>query len=424
MQSKLSIKLFFLFISLTLNVFAIDGKVRVFVKSNETIYTSQKVTVSVELLSDAFSITDAKITFPASQKYIVQAPQSASYLGSEEMNGTSWQMVHYEYEVYGLQSGQIKIPSVSISFTASMGYGQPKKEFTLQSDALHFDVKTLKGVKKDQFVLVTDSYSLVSEIKPEKKQLIIGDAVELSVTQKAHHVPDILLRPVHYTSNTFLRVYTKEPELKSGLKGKNDVSRIDRFTFVATEEGNVTLPAQEAVWWNSITQKIQVETIPEISFEILPDPQIAIDAKKAQRQQRLIYVSIILILLLTVYVVFASKVRDYLNKRKRMYVLSESGKFSTLLACIDENDTKTIYQHLYDWLMSIDPLLARGGFKSIEKIQPSFLESLRALETTLSSEQKSFDTIGFTAELKKLRETLLTEQQENKKGLPKEINPL
>jgi len=424
MQSKLSIKLFFLFISLTLNVFAIDGKVRVFVKSNETIYTSQKVTVSVELLSDAFSITDAKITFPASQKYIVQAPQSASYLGSEEMNGTSWQMVHYEYEVYGLQSGQIKIPSVSISFTASMGYGQPKKEFTLQSDALHFDVKTLKGVKKDQFVLVTDSYSLVSEIKPEKKQLIIGDAVELSVTQKAHHVPDILLRPVHYTSNTFLRVYTKEPELKSGLKGKNDVSRIDRFTFVATGEGNVTLTAQEAVWWNSITQKIQVETIPEISFEILPDPQIAIDAKKAQRQQRLIYVSIILILLLTVYVVFASKVRDYLNKRKRMYVLSESGKFSTLLACIDENDTKTIYQHLYDWLMSIDPLLARGGFKSIEKIQPSFLESLRALETTLSSEQKSFDTIGFTAELKKLRETLLTEQQENKKGLPKEINPL
>ena len=72
-----------------------------------------------------------------------------------------------------------------------MGYGQPKKEFDLKSDALSFDVKAPKDVKENQFVLVTDNYSLVSEMKPEKKQLIIGDAVELSVTQKAHDVPPL-----------------------------------------------------------------------------------------------------------------------------------------------------------------------------------------------------------------------------------------
>jgi hypothetical protein len=424
MPIKHIVKLFIFFFSLSVSLFAIEGRSKVYIKSSDTIYTSQKITVSVELLTDAFSITDAKITFPASQKYIVQAPQSASYLGSEEINGTDWQMVHYEYEVYALQSGQIDIPSVNISFTASMGYGQPKKEFNLESDAVHFDVKTLKGMKKDQFVLVTDSYTLVSKIKPEKKQLIVGDAVELSVIQEAHHVPDILLRPVHYTSNTFLRVYTKEPELKSGLKGKNDVSRIDRFTFVATGEGNATLPRQELVWWNSMTQKIQVETIPEIFFEILPDPQIAIDAKKAEQKQRLLYVSIILILLFILYVLFASKIRNYLNERKRIYVLSEPGKFSALLTCIDENDTKAIYQCLYDWLISIDPLLARVGFRGIEKIQPSFLASLRGLETTLSIEEKSFDRIDFINELKKLRVTLLKEQQEHKQGLPNKINPI
>ena len=423
MRNNTAVKLLVLFLSLSIALFAIEGKSKVYIKSNDTIYTSQKVTVSIELLTDAFSITDAKITFPASQKYIVQAPQSASYLGTEEINGSAWQMVHYEYEVYALQAGKIEIPSVSVSFTASMGYGQPKKEFILKSDGLYFDVKAPKGVQKDQFVLVTDNYTLVSEIKPEKKQLIIGDAIEVSVTQKAHAVPDILLRPLEYTSNTFLRVYSKEPELKSELKGKYDVSRVDRFTFVASGEGNVTIPAQETVWWNSVTQKVQVEMIPEISFEILPDPQIAIDAKKAEQKQRLLYVSVILIVLLIFYAMFSSKIRGYLKERKRMYELSEEGKFSVLLVCIEGNDTRGIYKHLYDWLMSIAPSLARGGFKSIEQVQPSFTESLRELEALLSDTGQIFDKTAFKQEVEKLREALLTEQKQTLSALAKFINP-
>ena len=120
MQNKHMVKLL-LFLSLSLDLFAIEGKIRVFITSQDVIYTSQKMTVAVELLSSAFSITDARITFPASDKYIVQAPQSASYLGQEEMGDESWQMVHYDYELYAMKAGRIEIPSVLVTFTASMG---------------------------------------------------------------------------------------------------------------------------------------------------------------------------------------------------------------------------------------------------------------------------------------------------------------
>ena len=79
-------KLLLLVFFLSLDLFAIDGKTKIYLKSDTDIYTSQKVTVAVELLSNAFSITDAKIIFPPSKKYIVQAPKSASYLGQEEIN--------------------------------------------------------------------------------------------------------------------------------------------------------------------------------------------------------------------------------------------------------------------------------------------------------------------------------------------------
>jgi len=423
MLSRKFIQLFLLLCLFSINIFAIDGKIRVFIKSKDTVYTSQKVTVSIELLSDAFSITDAKITFPPSNKYIVQAPQSAAYLDQDEIDGDDWQVAHYEYAVYALQAGKIEIPSVSVSFSASMGYGQPKKEFALKSDTLHFDVKAPAGIKNNQFVLVTDNYTLISERKPDKIQLIVGDAIELSITQKAHAVPDILLKPMDYKSNAMLRVYDKEPELKSGLKGKYDVSRTDRFTFVASGEGNVTIPSLETVWWNSKTKKVQVEKIPEMTFEILADPQIAIDAKKAQQKERLIYLAVTSFLLIMFYIIFASKVRGYVFERKRVYALSEEGRFKTLLErCHDSNATK-VYHTFYDWLEVADPKLFRKGFRGICEVHPALCIPLSGLEEAVVDSTWSSDKLNFIKELKKFRELLLLRQKDSVQGLIKNINP-
>jgi len=156
MLSRFVTMLLFLFLCSS-TLFAVDGKVKVYIKSNDVIYTSQKTTIAIELLSNALSITDVRIHFPSSDTYIVQAPKSAAYLGSKEVEGETWTMVHYEYEVYALRAGTIHIPSFPVSFTASMGYGQPKKEFELQSEALELHVKAPEGVKNNQFIFAINT---------------------------------------------------------------------------------------------------------------------------------------------------------------------------------------------------------------------------------------------------------------------------
>jgi len=404
-------------------LFAVDGRVKVFIVSQGDIYTSQKLTVSVELLSNAYSITDARIQFPSSSKYIVQAPKSAAYLGKEEIDGEDWTMVHYDYSVYALEAGTMVIPSFSVVFTASMGYGQPKKEFELQSERLTFTVKAPDGVKENQFVLVTDAYSLQTVIKPQRKKLIVGDAVEVSITQKANGVPDILFRPVQYVSNALLRVYEKEPRLQSALKGKYDVSREDSFTFVANTEGNVTLAAQQYLWWDTQSKKLKVETIPELMFEILPDPQIAIDAQNALKKQRVMYSMIALMVLILAYLLFAKKIKLYLLERKRRYCLSEAGHFEKLLKSCTAGDKRKIYHDLYAWLKSLSPDLARVGFRGIIEVQPSFEQLLLEFESGLSSDTYVLERDAFVVELKKLRKTLLSTHIAKVGELPRSINP-
>jgi len=400
------------------DLFAVQGNIKLFIKEHKTLYTSQKITVSVILMTDAFSISDARIDFPASPNYIVQEPKSAAFLNKEEIDGVDWQQVHYEYDVYALRAGKMEIPPMNISFAGSMGYGQEKKAFEFTSEVLSFQVEAPKGIKNNRFVLVTDKYTLESDHKPKKKTLIVGDAVELMVVQKAQGVPDILLTPIVYKNNSHLRVYDKEPLLKNALPGDMGVSRTDSFTFVATAEGNVTIPSQETIWWNSTTKKVHTEKIPAFSFEIISDPQIAIDAKKTAQKQLLIYVALIFLVLVIFYIIFAPKIRNYKEEHKRRYKQSEAGQFDQF---INSQDTPALYLNFYIWLEMIHPSLARSGFRGLIDAQASFENSLLDLESVLASQEKEFDKITFINEAKKLRSTLLTEQKQP--ALPLTINP-
>jgi hypothetical protein len=407
---------------LTVNLFAVEGKMRVKLQSHENVYTSQKVIISVELLTDAFSISDARITFPSSSKYIVNAPKSAAYIRTESINGTDWQVVHYEYEVYALMAGEIEVSSVKSTFSASMGYGQPKKEFALESKALHFSVLSPKGIKKDQFVLVTDKYSLTQKVEPQKSELIIGDAIEVEIIQKAHGVPDILLKPIHYKSTPLLRVYDKEPVLKNGLKGKFDVSRTDKFTFVATAEGNITIPAQSIWWFNAKTETVNEEKVEAFSFEIKPDPQIAMDTQKARKQTLLMRTGVIVLILLLLYYLSSPYVKRYLHERQSAYLLSEKGRFERLLKSVEEGDMAKIYRDFYTWINVLHPEMKVNTFKDIYIQYPEFKENFLRFESTLVS-PNDLDKVKCTSTLESLRKIFSEAYGEVSYTLEKKLNP-
>ena len=335
---------------------------------------------------------------------------------------TDWQVVHYEYEVYALKAGEIEIPSVSVTFSASMGYGQPKKEFELKSEALHFSVKSPMGIKKDQFVLVTDKYRVTQSVNPEKKELIIGDAVEIEVIQKAHGVPDLLLNPVVYKNTPELRVYGKEPLLQSGLKGDFDVSRTDKYTFVATVEGNVTIPEKRLVWWNSNTEKVVTDTIPARHFTIVVDPQIALDAKDAKEKTFIIYLGVIGFILLLLYHFLSPLIKEYRRKEALNFEVSEEGKYAKLQTSVKHADIPAMYTHFYDWLGTIVQYDTPQRIKDVYEQYPQFKDACQTFEDALLDPDKLKERKCLKT-LETLRKILLETEQENVFALGKKLNP-
>lgn len=258
---------------------------------------------------------------------------------------------------------------------------------------------------------------------PKRERLIVGDAVDFTVTQKAKGVPDILLSPVVYRSGALLHVYTKEPKLESGEGEGFDAIRMDRFTFVAIAEGNITLPARKFVWWDPLADRMHTEMIPELSFEILPDPQIALDAQKARQRRSLLYSIMALLAGVGLYLLWGTRIQNWVRMQKERYKKSEPGRFAFLVRSIQKESDAVIYDAFYTWLATADTTLAARGAEGIARSHPAMGSLLEELADTLAVPGRSFDRARFREELKQFRKRLLNKKRAQGAHLPETINP-
>ena len=419
--------------ALTLGLYAIEGAASLSVAEKEKRFISEEIVVKIDLKSTAFSIKNVKIGLENSDDYIVIAPTSAAFLETIDVNGTDWQVVYYEYKLYPLHAGELEIPPVAISFQASMGYGQPEKEFSFHSEPLRLKVEAPKGVGQNTFVLSTTYYSVKSDISPSAAegnvtQIKVGDAVTVKISQAAGSVPDILLKPSYYAQNAYFKIYSEEPVLNTKGEGKaSRATRRDAYTFIAVKEGNASIPSQTFMWWDPEDEVLHKEVTKAYHFVILPNPLSDVNAtasmEEVKKNNRWIYIALFLLILLIVLTKVYPKFEAWKLKKKLAYQESEEGRFKSLLDACQGNDVNALYHTFYTWLEVASPKLSRLGFRGVEEVQPSFSESLNALEAALAIPEQSFDQKHFISEVTKLRERLLKELQHTGQALPSTINP-
>ena len=201
-------------------------------------------------------------------------------------------------------------------------------------------------------------------------------------------------------------------------------TRIDSFTFVATKEGNVSIPSQTLIWWNPVKQVLHREKTASLHLIVLPAHKTDASLTPSEEEKP----SALNILLILILIGILYKLISYIQKKKAekrvAYMQSEEGRFKTLLDSCQGSDAAALYQDFYYWLEVADPKLSRVGFRGISELQTSFSKALSQLEEVLVVPERSFDKIGFINELTKFREVLLKQQQVRRESLPQNINPV
>ena len=110
-------------LAIALPAVAIDARVRAVIDQEGESWIGQLVVLKVELLSNGQSFGDQSIRLPDIPGALVLEDTVSTVKLNETMDGESWQVLSYHYQMFAQRAGRIEIPPIDVAFAVSEGYG-------------------------------------------------------------------------------------------------------------------------------------------------------------------------------------------------------------------------------------------------------------------------------------------------------------
>ena len=252
---------------LPLALFAIESKVVLAFDKTQRLFVSQKFVVQLKVMSTGFKLSNLEVDYNHNNDFVIIAPESAAYTDTDG----DYSVVVYEYEVYPLKKGRLTLKPWVVTYDVSMGYGMPMKHFKRSPKRKVFNVRSVKGY---DFLLATPRLRLTTTFSPTQSTFKIGDAIERKIVFKAVDVPDLLIPTIPLQDIEGLDIYPEEPRLSQKVvrEGRLVSTRIQKETYLFTQEGNYTIPSETLYWYNTKTKRVQKERTKRYSFSVITPP--------------------------------------------------------------------------------------------------------------------------------------------------------
>lgn len=350
------------------------------------------------------------------------------------INNKKYATLSFYYLVFPYNTGNLKIPELDINTSIPPEGDYKGMPYTIRSKAQNIKVNPIPSAKDEDVWMVAQNISFNEEWNKSLEDLKVGDVLERKITIRASGTLPTLIQPLKIEKPEWVSTYPQEPVLqdKRDNKGVNGV-RIESYSYLFEEEGEITLPAQELLWWNPDTKRVYKRTIPEQKLKIKANPDLAmmeslkdsllaisapldigLEEEKPFPWLRLGFV--VILAFLTLY--FAWKTVRIIvlhSKEKRaVYLQSEAYYFKQVLYAIKSSDTKEFIRALYVWFDKArkpDHLAAISSY--LEDQEREVLENVIACD---SSELSSVQCLQLKKLLASVRRKLISS------SIPKNFN--
>jgi hypothetical protein len=211
------------------------------------------------------------------------------------INGQQYEVVERHYAIFPERSGELHIGPSTFSgraaspsdqrssfssmdslvermlgqrgFGSSMGSG---KRLRVRSDLLTLDIKPRPDAFEGSHWLPSQQLNLRDSWAEAPPALRAGEPVTRILTVEAKGLEASQLPEIILPESGALRIYPEQPELSNRTDGDWIYGRSEqRFTYVATQPGKLSLPEVRIDWWDSMNNEPRVTVLPawELSVE-------------------------------------------------------------------------------------------------------------------------------------------------------------
>ncbi len=188
------------------------------------------------------------------------------------VNNRRYYVLEKRYAIFPQKSGRLIIPRET--FIGSRGRGglfSARQRVSAVSDEHEITVRTIPAsFKGDNWipakeVILSESWS---ETPPRFR---VGEPVNRKLSITATGLASSLLPPFKELDLNNAKTYADPPEsLEQASQDGIVATNTTTIGIVPVKEGTLVLPEIRIPWWNTRTNRMEVATIPEASYEVLP----------------------------------------------------------------------------------------------------------------------------------------------------------
>ena len=201
----------------------------------------------------------------------------------KDINGIRHGVIEIRYALFPQQSGQLTIPSQLFSATTAVAYSGDDLPFgsrfgratQVKSPSIPLQVLPKPAeYPADTPWLPATSVALAEAWSPEPDQARVGESLTRSLLLKAEGLSSAQLPPLPSASGPGLRSYPDQPNLAneataSGLTGSREQSE----ALIATQAGEIKLPAIKVTWWNTQEDRLEHTQLAARTLQVAENPE-------------------------------------------------------------------------------------------------------------------------------------------------------
>lgn len=244
----------------------------------QSVYVQEQFSLTIKL-HFGVGLETASLSDPKMQNAtIVQTGKDSQQ--EEIINGRRYQVIERQYSITPLSSGDytLEMPifsgQVHVQTQRRGGvFGFPQtKPVSVITDPISMNIKPQPASFQGTW-LPSELVVLHQEWQPDEASFKVGEPITRTITLNAIGLTKEQLPTIETPSVRGIKIYPDQPQLHSAMRENRLVSQaVVNFAIVASKEGTFELPAIEIPWWNTVTNKQEIASIPAKKITIQANP--------------------------------------------------------------------------------------------------------------------------------------------------------
>jgi BatD DUF11 like domain len=387
------------------------------------IVVGQTVRLSVEVLAPNYFTSSPDFPeFELKNAIVVLSAEPAQNF-SEKNGGIFYAGIRRAYLIYPEQAGSYTLPPAQIGVSFA-----DKPPHSMKADgslpALTFRASIPAAAQGLDYFLPTTRLSVQQRWRSPLTDVRVGDTLDRTITITADKLQGMLIPQLTLDAPQGIRVYLEQPDVEDQKTDRGEFlggRRVETVKYLIEKPGDYVLPSVELTWWDLTSQRLRKETLPEVRFSAVANPESATELPPPVEAPQPVantvrpwrkYAHLIRIgwpwavgAFLLIWLLWRNVPRAirWLSARRREYRGSERAQFRELIRDCKRNDPAETYKALLIWMAS------RGGGDLedflAESDDPTLEQEVRALGACLYSgdSQRGWSGSALGEALKKQR---------------------